>query len=129
MLQDNFVVKIEAGGHNVTIDLSQEPAAFPEPTLFRWNRDGRPLSDTDPTLTLSYSNVSINTVTRADAGNYTVTATNFILPGSPEGNQVGNNTGSFYLDVLCKYFVCVQCIWLLRIQNHTLVQTMNSIDL
>ena len=112
-MQDNFVVKIEAGGQNITIDLSQEPAAYPVPTLFTWNKDGQP--ETDPTLTLSYSNVSIDTVRRADAGNYTVTATNFVLPGSPGGNQVGNDTGSFYLDVLCKYVVYVHCIWLLCI--------------
>ena len=100
ILRDNLLVKIEVGTENITVDLNQEPAAFPEPTRFSWNKDGQPLSVTD--LILTYSNVTFNTVRRADAGNYTVTATNFVLPGSPGTNQVGNDTGSFYLDVICK---------------------------
>ena len=96
-LRDNLLVKIEVGTENITVDLNQEPATFPEPTRFSWNKDGQPLSVTD--LTLTYSNVTFNTVRRADAGNYSVTATNFVLPGA---NQVGNDTGSFYLNVICK---------------------------
>jgi hypothetical protein len=92
-------VKILANSSNVTIDLQQELAAFPEPSLFSWSKDGQPLV-TD--LVLTYSNVTFAVVKRADAGNYTVTATNFVLPGSPGTNQVGNDTGSFYLDVICK---------------------------
>ena len=101
-LQDNFMVKIEVGRQNITVDLRQDPAAFPEPTLFSWSKDGQPLS-VQTELTLTYSNVTINTVKRADAGNYNVTATNFVLPGSSGTlDQVGNDTGSFYLDVICK---------------------------
>ena len=99
-LQDNFLVRIEEGSRNIIVDLRQDPAAFPEPTLFSWNKDGQPLSATE--LTLTYSSVTINTVRRADAGNYTITATNFVLPGSPVANQLSNDTGSFYLDVICK---------------------------
>ena len=99
-LQDNFLVRIEEGSRNITVDLHQDPAAFPEPTLFSWNKDGQPLSATE--LTLTYSSVTINTVRRADAGNYTITATNFVLPSSPVANQLSNDTGSFYLDVICK---------------------------
>ena len=84
---------------NFTIDLHQGPDAFPEPTVFNWNKDGQPLR-TD--LLLMYSNVTFDTVTRAAAGNYTITATNFVLPGSPGAKKVGNDTGSFYLDVICK---------------------------
>ena len=98
-LQDNFTVKILENSSNITVNLSQDPAAFPEPTVFSWNKDRQPLrTDLLPT----YSNVIFDTVRRADTGNYTVTATNFVLPGSPEGNQVGNNTGGFHLDVICK---------------------------
>ena len=97
-LQDDLMVKILENSQNVTIDLRQEPDAFPEPTLFSWNKDGQPLAD----LLLTYSNVTFDTVTRTDTGNYTITATNFVLPGSPGANQVGNDTGSFYLDVICK---------------------------
>ena len=84
---------------NFIIDLHQGPDAFLEPTVFNWNKDGQPLR-TD--LLLTYSNVTFDTVTRADAGNYTITATNFVLPSSPGTNQVGNDTGSFYLNVICK---------------------------
>ena len=87
----------ENSQNNITVDLRQEPAAFPEPTLFNWTVDGQPLTG----LPLTYSNVTFGTVRRADAGNYTVSATNFIL-GSPGTKQVGNDTGSFYLDVICK---------------------------
>ena len=90
---------------NVTVDLLQDPAAFPEPTIFSWRKDGQLLSATE--LTLTYSNITIDTVKRADAGNYTVTATNFVLSGSSVANQleVGNGTGSFYLDVICKTII------------------------
>ena len=99
-LQDDFLVKIEEGSRNITVELRQDPAAFPEPTLFSWSKDGQPLSATE--LALTYSSVTIDTVRRADAGNYTITATNFVLPGSLVANQVSNDTGSFYLDVICK---------------------------
>ena len=92
-------MKVLENSQNVTIDLHQEPAAFPEPTLFNWKKDRQPLADQ---AVLTYSNVTFGTVRRADTGNYTVAATNFVLPGSPENNQVGNDTGSFYLDVICK---------------------------
>ena len=92
-------MKILENSSNITVDLSQEPAAFPEPTVFSWNKGGQPLM-TD--LLSTYSNVTFDTVRRADAGSYTITATNFVLPGSPGGNQVGNDTGSFHLDVICK---------------------------
>ena len=98
-------MKIEEGSRNITVDLRQDPAAFPKPTLFSWSKDGQPLSATE--LTLTYSNATIDTVRRADAGNYTVTATNFVLSGSPVANQVGNGTGSFYLDVICKIIIIV----------------------
>ena len=103
-LQDDFMVKILENTSNVTINLQQELVAFPEPTLFSWSKDGQPLM---ADLVLTYSNVTFATVRRADTGNYTITATNFVLPGSPGTDQVGNDTGSFYLDVICKSYYCV----------------------
>ena len=93
------MVKILENTSNVTIDLQQELAAFPEPTLFSWNKDGQPLM---ADLLSTHSNVTFATARRSDTGNYTITATNFVLPGSPGTDQVGNDTGSFYLDVICK---------------------------
>ena len=95
------MVKVLENTSNVTIDLQQELAAFPEPTLFSWNKDGQPLM---ADLLSTHSNVTFATVRRSDTGNYTITATNFVLPGSPGTDQVGNDTGSFYLDVICKYY-------------------------
>ena len=90
-------MRIEENSLNVPIDLRQEPAAFPEPTFFRWYKNGQHLTEADRILT--YSNVTFSTVRRDDAGNYTVSATNYVI-----GNidQVGNDTGSFFLDVICK---------------------------
>ena len=95
-LRDNFLVRIEERSENVPVDLRQEPAAFPEPTLFSWTKDGQPLTG----LPLTYSSVTFGTVRRTDAGKYTVSATNFVIGSSTE--QVGNDTGSFCLDVICK---------------------------
>ena len=96
------MVRIEENSLNVPIDLRQEPAAFPEPTSFRWYKDGQRLTEADRPLT--YSNVTFSTIRREDAGNYTVSATNFVIGSNVE--QVGNDTGSFFLDVICKLYYC-----------------------
>ena len=98
-MQNNLLLRLQENNEDIPIDLHQERAAFPEPTLFSWNKDGQALRTG---LTLTYSTVIFDVVRRVDAGNYSVTATNFVLPGSPGTNQVGNDTGSFNLDVLCK---------------------------
>ena len=103
-LQDNFVVRLQEKSEvNVPVDLRQDPPAFPEPTEpnFTWMRNGQPLRSG---LTTTYSNVTFDSVARSDAGNYTVTATNFLLNDSTI--QVGSDSGSFYLDVLCEHLCC-----------------------
>lgn len=96
-LMDQFFIKVEENQESITIDLFQEPAAFPQPSSFMWFKDGLPLTGFDQT----YSNVTFDAIKRTDTGNYTVLARNFALGDSLE--QVGNDTGSFYLDVLCKF--------------------------
>ena len=96
ILRDNFLVRIEEGDINVPIDLSQEPAAFPEPSIFLWNVNGQPLTN----LPQSYSSVNFFTIRQIHAGNYSVFAASYLLTDPTA--QVGNDTGSFYLDVLCK---------------------------
>ena len=98
-MQDNFSVKIQEGDLNVPIDLFQEPAAFPEPSDFEWLVGGQPLKQNG--ITTTYSSVIFGSVMQSDTGNYTVTATNFILDNATQ--PVGSDTGSFYLDVLCKW--------------------------
>ena len=102
-LRDSFLVMTEENNESVLIDLRQDPVAFPEPTMpdsFTWNKDGQLLTG----LALTYSNVTFTTVRRTDAGNYTVFAANFVTSDSMK-QLVGNDTGSFYLDVLCKFLV------------------------
>ena len=97
-LRDNFLVRIKEGNKNVPIDLSLDPTAYPEPTTFSWNMNGQSLTN----LPQTYSSVNFSIVRRSHTGNYTVFATNYLL--NDPTTQVGNDTGSFYLDVLCMYY-------------------------
>ena len=94
-MQDNLRLKIEEDTLNVPVELSRSPAAFPEPTLFSWNKDGQAF--TSPSLT--YSRVTFTPLGRSDTGNYVVSATNFIIDSNIE--QVGSDIGSFFLNVIC----------------------------
>ena len=106
-LRDMFVVKFQEKAEvNVPVDLRQDPPAFPEPTDFTWTRNGQPSLRSG--LTTTYSNVTFDSVMRSDAGNYTVTATNFLL--SDSSRPIGSDSGSFYLDVLCKFLICTQAL-------------------
>ena len=96
-LQDNFLLKIQEGDFNVPVDLLLEPAAFPEPSTFEWRKNDQPLRQNG--ITTTYSSVTFDSIVQSDAGNYTVTATNFILDAS---QPVGSDAGSFSLDILCK---------------------------
>ena len=101
-MRDNFFVMIIENTENVLVDLRQDPVAFPEPDTtdsFTWKKDGQPLTG----LALTYSNVTFPTVRRINTGNYSVSTTNFVFGDSME--MVGTDTGSFYLNVLCKLFV------------------------
>ena len=89
------------GSHNFPIDITQNPTAFPTETVsFSWTRNGQPLT-TDPAQT--YSSLTFSSVDRSDSGNYSVFATNVV-----EGREVGNDTGSFYLNVICK--LCIHIV-------------------
>ena len=107
-MRDNFLVRIEENSWNVPIDLLQEPVPFPEPTSFQWYKNGQRLTEADRLLT--YSNVTFSTVRREDAGNYTISTTNFVIGSNTE--QVGNDTGNFYLDVICKFCIVLVLVLL-----------------
>ena len=101
------MVRLQEGSEvNVPVDLRQDPLAFPEPTDFTWMRNGQPSLRSG--LTTTYSNVTFDSVMRSDAGNYTVTATNFLL--NDFSRPIGSDSGSFYLDVLCKCLMCTQSL-------------------
>ena len=97
-------MKIEENSEDVPIDLRQDPAAYPEPMTsdsFEWSKDGLPLTETSPRLSqLTYSRVSFDTVIREDAGNYIVSATNYVSGSTTQ--EIGSDTGSLRLDVICK---------------------------
>ena len=95
-LRDDFMVVLEENSENIPVDLRQDPPAFPEPTMFTWYRNGVVLNGFDQT----YSNLTFGTITRENAANYTVSATNFVLNSATK--QVGTDTGSFNLNVICK---------------------------
>ena len=103
LLRDKYVVRIEESNENVPVDLSLDPAVFPEPSDFSWNVNSQPLTN----LPLSYSSVNFSTIRRSHAGNYSVFAANYLL--NDPSVQIGNDTGSFYLDVLCMQLLQV-CI-------------------
>ena len=81
---------------NVPVDICQQPAAFPTPTSFIWNKDGLPLAG----HMLTYSSMTFATVRREDAGNYAVSTTSFVPDGKTE--MVGTDTGGFSPNVICK---------------------------
>lgn len=98
-MRDNFVVRMEENRFSdVPIDLQQQPAAFPEPASFQWKKDGEMLTSSNG-ISLTFSNVTFQSISRRNSGNYSVFATNFVTDST---EQVGNDTGSFYLDVICE---------------------------
>ena len=97
ILVDNFMVRVVENSGNFPIDISQEPTAFPTDTVsFEWTRGVQSLIS-GPGLSLTYSTVTFSNIDRQDSGNYSVFASNVL-----EGREVGNDTGSFNLDVICK---------------------------
>lgn len=58
-------------------------------------------------ITYGYPTIVFQYVLREDIGNYTLSATNFRLDN--ESLQVGNDTGSFFLNVFCKWMIINNC--------------------
>ena len=93
-------MRIEENSRNVPVDIRLDPEPFPLGTLsFSWTRDGQPLTG-DSGLGLAYSTLTFSTIRRSDAGMYSVSASNHIVGDSSQ--QIGNDTGSFTLDVICR---------------------------
>ena len=95
-LRSSVLLKVRESSGRIPVNISEGLAAFPEPT-FQWSKDGQPLSGSRPVLT--HDRVTFDNVMRSDAGNYSVVVTNYVLNSTSK--QVGSDTGSFFLDVLC----------------------------
>ena len=91
---------IAVEGSTNTISLRQAPDAFPFPQQFSWTVDRSPASN-NSRVTFGYPSVSFQQLERGDAGTYTLTATNYHLDNTSV--VVGMDTGSFILDVQCKF--------------------------
>lgn len=92
-------------GTELRVDtLEKEPVAFPFP-VFQWTRNGAPAVNITNILAYGYPSVTFYSVSRTDAGTYSLYAENFVLTEDTSILEVGNDTGSFNLDVLCKPFV------------------------
>ena len=99
-VDNNSTLKVLENSRNFLINICQNPTAFPVETVsFTWTRDGQPLSS-GLGLSLTYSSLTFPNVARQDSGNYSVFASNVI-----EGREVGNDTGSFNVDVICKLYI------------------------
>lgn len=86
----------------MTVDnLEMEPKAFPFPT-FWWTRNSVGVMNVSGSVYFGYPAVIFSNVSRNDTGTYSIFAENSIIDGD---EMIGNDTGSFILDVLCKCFV------------------------
>ena len=95
---ENSTVEIDVSGSG------EEP--FPFPQQFQWMKDGVNVTNSSR-ISYGYPIVVFENVLREDIGNYTLTAANFRLDN--ESLQVGNDTGSFFLDVFCKCITMNNC--------------------
>ena len=97
LVQDRPVIRFQEGA-NVQVNLERGRAAFPFPQ-FVWMKDNIALSNATG-RSFGYPSFSFNPVARSDSGTYTLSATNFFLEDPfPE---LGNDTVSFDIDVVCK---------------------------
>ncbi len=80
------------------MNLETGRSAFPLPEV-EWTKDGQSISSSSGRV-FGYPSLTISSVARSDSGVYSLSAMNFVL--DEPLRQIGNDTGSFTLDVLCK---------------------------
>ena len=97
-LLDGEVIRFQQGARNMEVNLESGRPAFPQPT-FEWTKDGQAISNSSGRV-FGYPALNIDTVDRSDSGLYTLAARNTIL--EEPFDEIGNDTGSFTLDVVCK---------------------------
>lgn len=84
-------------------NLEQGHSAFPFPSTFTWTHNGLVITQNVTSRSVfGYPSLHLHVIELSDAGNYTLTATNYPLGNSTVVNAVGTSTGHFSLNVLCK---------------------------
>ena len=97
-LRDGEVIRFQRGARNVEVNLESGRPAFPQPT-FEWTKDDQNISNSSGGV-FGYPTLTIYTVDMSDSGLYTLAARNNFL--EEPFDEIGNDTGSFTLDVVCK---------------------------
>lgn len=91
-------IRFPEGENGLVVNLETELEAQPFPISFEWTSSEGTLQN-DSSRSFGYPTLSIDNVQRSDSGTYTLTATNSVM----EDDASGTATGSFVLDVLCKF--------------------------
>ena len=104
LLDQGEVVRRENEELSLDMRDPDSPQAFPFPSLVEWTRDGGEVVSSSENI--NYSSIFIGSVEPSDAGQYTLTATNYQLDGV---TLVGSDSASLTLNVLCEYHNNIIC--------------------
>ena len=96
-LLDNIQLTLLEGTEMSITDLGILPNAFPFPT-FEWMKNGMQAVNASGRVVYGYPSVTFYNMSRSDAATYTLFAENFAI----DTQIIGNDTGCFTIDVLCK---------------------------
>ena len=108
---DGIVVSVAEGEMTdpdpISLQLDPEAFPIPGPGQYQWTKNGQNVTSNDR-ITYNYPTVSFGNVRREDAGTYELYAANYKVLSDGTTIQIGNDTGSFTLDVLCECGVTSQ---------------------
>ena len=104
LLDQGEVVRRENEELSLDMRDPDSPPAFPFPSLVEWTRDGGEVVSSSENRVFNYSSIFIVSVEPSDAGQYTLTATNYQLDGV---TLIDCDSASLTLNVLCEY--CSVC--------------------
>ena len=89
-------------GEDLIVDgLEEQPAAYPFP-IFQWTRNGIPVVNISESVSYGYPSINFYNISRTAAGNYSLFAENYVINSTGTSIMVGNDMGSFTLDVFCE---------------------------
>lgn len=89
---------VERTAFSLNLSTGEEP--FPYPRQFQWTKDNVMLGNSSG-VALGYPGLVLHDVSRADSGQYSLSAATFRLDNPSE--ELASATGSFQLNVLCKF--------------------------